>query len=237
MTERPGRLGRFFKASMNTLMAPAPDPRLTFADTYGRQQVLLNSIRQAAVDLVAARARLEGQVASLGERLPGLDAQAQLAVDAGREDLARLALRRRYVAVTELRELERQISEIQVEEGRLALVEQRLAAQLESFSARQQVVAARHSAADAEMRIHEALLGVSDELADLGLALERAEQRTEEMEAHASAIDQLVGAGLLERPGNHILDPLQGSLEQHDMAEVVEKQLRELKQRRNASGR
>ena len=237
MTERPGRLGRLFKASMNTLMAPAPDPRLTFADTYGRQQVLLNSIRQAAVDLVAARARLERQVASLGERLPELDAQAQLAIDAGREDLARLALRRRYVAVTELRELERQISEIQVEEGRLALVEQRLAAQLESFSARQQVVAARHSAADAEMRIHEALLGVSDELADLGLALERAEQRTEEMEAHASAIDQLVGAGLLERPGNHTLDPLQGSLEQQDMAEVVEKQLRELKQQRGASRR
>ncbi len=72
MTERPGRLRRMFKASMNTLMAPAPDPRLTFADTYGRQQVLLNSIRQAAVDLVAARARLERQVASLGERLPEL---------------------------------------------------------------------------------------------------------------------------------------------------------------------
>lgn len=235
MTERQGRLKRMFKASMTSLLAPAPDPRRVFSDTYGRQQVLLNGVRQAAVDLVAARARLEQQVASLRERLPDLDRQAQRAVDAGREDLARPVLRRRYVAMTELRDLERQVRELQMEEGRLALVEQRLAAQLESFSARQQVVAARHSAADAEMRINEALLGVSDELADLGLALERAEQRTEEMEAHASAIDQLVGAGFLERPGNHAMDSLEQSLELHEMDQAVEQQLQELRQRRAGS--
>ena len=237
MTGKPGRLQRMLKASVSSLMAPAPDPRHTFFDTFGRQQALLNGIRQAAVDLVAARARLDQQVASLRERLPDLDGQAALAVDAEREDLARLALRRRYVAMTELHELERQVGEIQMEEERLALAEQRLATRLEAFSARQQVVAARHSAADAELRIHEALLGVSDELADLGLALERAEQRTEQMEAHATAIDEMVGAGDVERPGTWSIDPLERTLGQHEMAEVIEQQLRELKQRRAACQR
>lgn len=232
----PGRFMKKLKSSVGALMASAEDPRQTFADAYARQRALLDEIRLAAADLATARARLDHQAESLRGRLPELEAQAQRALAIDREDLARLALRRRYVAVAELRDLESQAGEIQLEEGRLVLVEQRLASQLEAISARQQVVAARHSAADAEIRINEALAGVSADLSDLGQALERAEQRSGEMQAHAAAIEQLVGSSLLDSAGPGALDPLQRTLEQHDMEQAIDAQLRALRRQHNGSG-
>lgn len=236
MAGQPRGFMKKLKSSLGSLMAPAEDPRQTFADAYTRQQASLGAIRLAAADLSAARARLDHQAESLRARLPDLEAQARRAVAIGREDLARLALRRRYVAIAELQELERQAGEIQLEEGRLTMVEQRLASQLESISARQQVVAARHSAADAELRINEALAGVSTDLSDLGLALERAEQRQEEMQAQADAIEHLLGSSLLEGAGTGALDPLQQTLDRHDMEQAIEEQLRALERQQEGRG-
>ena len=64
----------------------------------------------------------------------------------------------------------------QQEERALELVEQRLAAQIEAFFARQEVLEARYTTAEAEVRVGEVMGGVSEELADLTRALERAEQ-------------------------------------------------------------
>ena len=101
----------------------------------------------------------------------------------------------------ELDRLERQVTEIEHEERELTLVEQRLEAQIETFFARREVIAARYSTAEAHVEVREALGGVSDELAGLGTALERAEQTTDRMQARASALDHLADLGVLDDPG------------------------------------
>src|SRR5207248_695959 len=60
------------------------------------------------------------------------------------------------------------------------------------------VVMARYNAAEAQVRINEAVTGVSQEFADLTAALARAEEKTEDMQARASAIDRLVQEGILD---------------------------------------
>ena len=44
------------------------------------------------------------------------------------------------------------------------------------------------------MKIGEAMTGLSEEMADVGMTIERAERKTDEMQARASAIDELIAA-------------------------------------------
>lgn len=217
------------KIWLKALTAPAADPRQTFAFAYQRQRELLLSVQQALTSIAAAKARLEAKTAELVKKLPGLEEQARRALIAKREDLARLALQRREIAAMELQALEEQVRDVRVEEERLSLVEHRLAAQIETFHARQEVIAARYSAAEAQLRITESLAGLSQELSDLGTALEEAEQKAQRMQARASAIDELVGAGMLEVPGVQSADELASQFSRLDVGEAVEHRLTTLK--------
>ncbi len=48
------------------------------------------------------------------------------------------------------------------------------------------------------MRIGEAATGIGEQMADVGLAVQRAKDKTEQMQARASAIDELTAAGSLQ---------------------------------------
>ena len=48
------------------------------------------------------------------------------------------------------------------------------------------------------MRIGEASTGIGDQMADTGAAIQRAREKTEEMQARASAMDELIASGTLE---------------------------------------
>jgi phage shock protein A len=217
------------KALMKDLFAPAEDPRQTFRYAYQRHRESLLKVQQALADVGAAKSRLETKTGEVRLKLPQLEDQARRALLGGREDLARVALRRRQVAAVELRTLEEQLRDVEQEEQRLALVEQRLATQIETFYARQEVLEARYSAAAAQVQINEALGGVSAELADLGSALERAEEKTERMQARASAIDRLIDEGILEAPGAAKAETLERLLGPVDVTQAVEEQLAALR--------
>jgi phage shock protein A len=215
----------FFRRLLGGLLAPAEDPRQTFGNAYQRQRDSLRKVQRALADIGAAKQRLQSKTAEVEAKLPQLEEQARRALLAGREDLARIALRRRQVAGLEMQTLQDQVREVEREEQRLALVEQRLATQIEAFYARQEVLEARYSAAEAQVRINEALSGVSTELADLGVALEKAEAKTERMQARASAIDQLIESGVLEVPSVLAAEPLEAQLPPADVSRAVEEHL------------
>jgi phage shock protein A len=213
--------------ALKSMFKPAEDPRQTFASPYLRQRQLLERVQQALADLEAAKQRLTDQTNQVQEKLPQLQEQAKRALIADREDLARLALERREIATSELAELQQHLSAVETEEQRLALVEQRLATEIEAFRARQEVIAARYSAAEAHVRINEALGGVSQEMAELTDALQKAEETTAHMQARATAIDELVKAGILDAPG---ADTIATQLRAADVGTAVDAQLAALKE-------
>ena len=220
-----GLLGRAGRA-LGGMFKPAEDPRQTFASPYARQQQLLERVEQALADLQAAKQRLTDQTGLVRAKLPDLQEQARRSLIAQREDLARLALERRAIASSELAELEQHLAAVETEEQRLALVHQRLSTELEAFRARQDVIAARYSAAEAQVRINEALGGVSREMADLTDALQKAEETTENMQARATAIDELVRAGILDSPGS---DAIAAQFKALDVSKNVDEQLSALR--------
>jgi phage shock protein A len=59
-------------------------------------------------------------------------------------------------------------------------------------------VKATYTAAEAQTKIGEAVAGVSEEMGDVGLAIQRAEDKTQQMQARAGAIDELLASGALD---------------------------------------
>ena len=70
---------------------------------------------------------------------------------------------------------------------------------------------------EAQVRIQEALSGLSGDFGDLGVALERAEATADRLQARAAAIDQLVASGMLERLGAPSGDGAERDLAERDV--------------------
>ncbi len=218
------RIREKIKTGASAALAPAPDPRITQLTSHQKQRALRNQVGQAIENVTAAKQRLRAAADAVRERLPVLEDQARMELKAGRETMARLALGRRHVAEQELQTLDRQLAEVENEEVTLAMIEQRLSAQIEAFAARQEVIKARFSAAEAQVRINEAVTGVSEDFAELSATLQQAEERTESLQARATAIDRLVQEGDLAAISPTV-ESLDLRLGQGAAGEEVERQL------------
>jgi len=225
------RIMVLLRQGASAALAPAPDPRVTHLTSHQKQRALLNQVAKAGKEVTVAKERLRAAADAVRAKLPAMEEQARQELTAGRESMARLALQRRQVVINELQTLERQLAEVEKEDAALAMIEQRLSGQIEAFAARQEVIKARFSAAEAQVRINEAMTGVSQDFADLTATLQRAEHTTDEMQARATAIDRLVQGGDLDAisfgTGSDAIDRRYQSL---GADEDVERQLDALRQ-------
>ncbi|CAN5835019.1 PspA/IM30 family protein [soil metagenome] len=192
------RLGLIFRSKANTALDRAEDPRQTLDYSYQRQLELLQKVRRGVADVATSRKRVELQLNQLQQQGDKLQGQAQKALAASREDLAREALTRRAALQTQAEDLQTQHAQLQGEEEKLTLASQRLQAKVESFRTRKETIKATYTAAEAQTKIGEAFSGVSEEMSDVGLAVQRAEDKTASMQARAGAIDELMASGALD---------------------------------------
>jgi phage shock protein A len=217
----------FFNIKTQAALDAVEDPRETLDYGYTRQQAMLRAVKRGLIDVATSRRQLELQTKKLRERVPLLEEQAQRALAAGREDLARLALQRKQICLSELTRLDQQIGEVAEEERKLTLAEQQFALRVDAFRTRRDTLAARYTAAEAQVRISETLSGVSSESSELSIALERAEEKIERMQARASALDALIENGALTPVSGE--DPLERELREMAAHQAVEAELAALK--------
>ncbi len=177
-----------------------PRTRETLDYSYQRQLELLQKVRRGVADVATSRKRLELQAQQLQQSAAKLEAQARQAVGADREDLAREALRRRSGIAAELQGLQAQHAQLDAEEQKLTEASRRLEAKVEAFRTRKETIKATYSAAEAQTKIGEAFSGISEEMGDVGLAVQRAEDKTLQMQARAGAIDELMASGRSTTP-------------------------------------
>lgn len=171
------------------------DPRVALDASYESQSALLQTSRRGVADVATARRRVELQLRTLQQSADRLQAEAQAAMDAGDEPAARDALLRRSALTAQAAELGPQLDRLTEQEGRLTVQVQRLEAKVEAFRSQKETLKASYSAAEAQTRIGEAYAGISEELGDVGLAVERARARTEQMQARADAVEELMQGG------------------------------------------
>ena len=223
------RMSTVVKSKMNRILDNAEDPRETLDYAYTKQMETLRDVKRGVVEMVTAKRRLELQASKVKDSIAKLDGQARQAMAAGREDLARLALQRKQTSLLELEGLDGQIADLEIEQEKLTQAEQRLQAKVAAFRTRKEIVKAQYNAAQAQVRIGSALSGISEEMGDVALAVERAEHKTESMRARAGAIDELAELGVLDDFTGSDGDPLSRELSQLMSEQNVEDELAALK--------
>lgn len=192
------RISLIFRSKANKALDRAEDPRETLDYSYQRQVELLAKVRRGVADVATSRKRVELQVAQLEQQENKLTQQAQKALSMGREDLAREALTRKSALSGQVGDLRTQQAQLQGEEEKLTLASQRLQAKVEAFRTKKETIKATYTAAEAQTRINEAFSGISEEMGDVGMAVQRAEDKTAQMQARAGAIDELIASGALD---------------------------------------
>ncbi|MEM1951319.1 MAG: PspA/IM30 family protein [Candidatus Nitrosocaldus sp.] len=222
------RISMLVKQKVNSLLNKFEDPKEALDYSYQKQTELMIKLRRDIANVVAAKKRLEMQKAKLKDNIYKLEQQARSALEMNREDLARLALERKNMNIQQLLDIERQIADMEKEQVRLEELERRLSAKVEQFKLQKEIIKARYTAAEAEVRIKESVTGISEEMADVGMTIQRAEEKTEQMKAKAMALDELMESGVLTDYTTN-KDIIEKELQDVMIKDAVEKELERLK--------
>ena len=223
------RVSLVFKAKANKALDRMEDPRETLDYSYQRQLELLTKVRRGVADVATSRKRVELQMNQLQQQANKLEDQARKALGMGREDLAREALARKSSAQGQMNDLQAQYAQLQGEEEKLTIASQRLQSKVDAFRTRKETIKATYTAAEAQTRINEAFTGISEEMGDVGMAIQRAEDKTAQMQARAGAIDELMASGALDDAVGGKRDDIQSELDMMSASSDVERELSRLK--------
>jgi phage shock protein A len=223
-----GRAGEIIRGKFSALLNRAENPNETLDYSYEKQLQSLQNVKRGVADVVTAKKRLELQTQQLEQSVVKLDGQARQALAAGREDLARQALERKSGAQQQLQDLDTQVKQLQDQQEKLLASEKQLSARVEQFRSQKEVIKAQYSAAEAQVRIGEAATGIGREMDNTGLAIQRAKDKTESMQARAAAIDELVSSGSLDELGSD-KTPLDRELTELASQQQVDRELEQLK--------
>ena len=222
------RLSTVIKQKVNQLLDRYEDPRQALDYSHVKQTEMLNKLRRDIAEVVTSKKRLEMQKAKLWDNIHTLDEQAHRSIEVDREDLAKLALERKNANLLQVQGLEKQIAEMQNEQEKLEQTEKRLSTKVEEFKSKKEVIKAQYSAAEAQVRIKESVSGISEEMTDVGLSMNRAEDKTEKMKAKSQALDEMINSGVLTDYTSN-KDDIEKELEKITVNGSVEEELAKLK--------
>ena len=214
------------KASKALDRAEKPDEILDYS--YEKQVEMLQQMRAGIADVATSRKRIELQAQQLQAAGAKLEGQAKQALAQNREDLAREALARRSGIASQLQDLQGQHDQLKTEEAKLVDASRRLQTKVEAFRTRKETIKASYTAAEAQTKIGEAVSGISEEMGDVGVAMQRAEDKVAQMQARSGALDELMASGGLDDLSASG-DRLQAELNRADADSQVELELSRLK--------
>ena len=194
------RLRTLIKAKLSGLLDRAEDPGATLDYGYVRQMEQLTDLRNAILELVTAKKRLERQAEQRRADMARLDAGARRALELGNQELARRAIERKRSIAAELIELVGEVSDLEAQQAKMIASERANRDRLNRVRTQKEVVKATYSAAQAQLAAGESAAELSAQLADVGSATRRIQDQVDEISVRASALDELQRAGLLDMP-------------------------------------
>jgi phage shock protein A len=233
------RLATFFRIRANAALDKAEDPGQVLDYSYSKQLEQLQQVRRSIADVVTNEKRLEMQQSQLIEKINRLDQQAMQALQANREDLARMALQRKETWLVQINSYEQQLAQLKAQEGKLINMERTISARVEAFRTQKEMVKAQYGAAQAQVKINETITGISEEMTEMNLAMQRAQDKVLSMQARANAMEALIEQGTLGEQG--MLGPGSGDTLDRELQKIsteqsVEAQLQAMKRQLQLGG-
>src|SRR5947207_2604737 len=117
------RLAMFFRIRVNAELDKAEDPGQVLDYSYNEQLKQLQQLRRTIPEVVTNEKKLEMQQSQLLDKLNKLDQQALFALQANREDLARLALQKKEALTIQVNSYEEQIAQLRAQKEKLIAME------------------------------------------------------------------------------------------------------------------
>src|SRR3954451_13622978 len=191
-----------FKSKTSRALDRAENPTETLDYSYEQMLEQLQNVKRGVADVVTGNKRLELQTQTIEQNVVKLETQARHAVAANRDDLAKEALQRKAAAQQQLQALDTQVQSLPTQQEQLVSAQQSLESRIESFRSEKEVIKAQYSAAQAQVKIGEAATGIGKGMQDTGMAIQRAREKTEQLQARAGAIEELTAAGTLTELGD-----------------------------------
>jgi len=192
------RLSYAVRAKLNSAVSRAEDPSDTLDYSYERLRDQLQDVKRGIADLTTQQKRLEMRRRRLAENAEKHDEQAREAVRQDRDDLARRALEKKDRQEAQIEDLDAQIADVAETKDELVAKKEGLERRIREFRTTKETMKARYEAAEASARVSEAVTGAGEEFDDVTRAVERATEKTAEMEARAAALDDLESVGVFE---------------------------------------
>ena len=216
-------------AKANKALDAAENPNEMLDYSYDQMLDHITRVRQALVDVAAARKRIELQEQQLQHTVGHLADQAQAALGQGREDLAREALSRKAAAQQQVDGMEAQHQELGEQQAKLEQTLAQLQERVNNFRSQKEVMKARYTAAQASAAINAQAAGIAGEFGDSGATLASAQDKIATMQARAGALDELLQSGVLEDVGGDT-DDIQQELDEAGTSAQVDRELAALKE-------
>ncbi len=211
------RIGDILGSNINAMLEKAEDPEKIARLIIQEMEDTLVEVRTAAARSIADKKELNRQLTQLEASAAEWEAKAALAVEKGREDLARGALTEKQRYLRKADALREELVRAEEAIGKADADMSKLQAKLDEAKAKHQALAVRRQSAERRVKIREqaATSKVDDALARYATV----ERHVDELEAKAEAFD------LGKQP------TLDGEFAALEAEEAVEKELQAIKAR------
>jgi phage shock protein A len=220
------RLSMVFQQKANRALDRAENPAEALDLSYEKMLENLQKVRRSIADVLTSQKRLEAQRDTLQQQHDTLQGHARLALEQGREDVARTALSRAELLRAQIGGLDPQIEQLRQQEQQLEVVGEKLRAKVDAFRGQRETMKAQYTAAKASTQAMEGVTRLSEQMADVSLMIDRAQGKVADMQARAAAVGQLAEGGALDAlgPGD-----LESQLKISQVDSEVDRQLLEMK--------
>ena len=191
------------EAKVNKFLNSAENPNEELDLSYDKMLSSLQETKRHIADVVTEQKLLESQLHDATAAGQKAEDDARMALQANREDLARAALAEKQAAMQKVHSLQDARDHIAAQAQKLIDYEKKLQDRIDQFRTQKEVMKSQYEAAKAEVQVNESMSGIGNKLGDVGEMLQRAQDKTHQMQAHAEADESLEDAGVLTEPGDN----------------------------------
>ncbi|HEX9728734.1 MAG TPA: PspA/IM30 family protein [Gemmatimonadales bacterium] len=220
------RLGTLIKSNINALIGRAEDPKKVLEQSLVDMKEQLTKTKQDVASAIADEKKLQAQVEREKKQADDWERRAMLAVNEGRDDLAKQALMRHAEHLQNAQQLHETWTRSKADTESLKSSLREMNDRIEELKRKKNVLIARQKRAEAQGRIQATMSTMNDNSAME--TFQRMEERIDDMERQAVAAAELAG----ELSGDSLQQEFR-ALEYHGSAD---QQLLELKQKMGMLG-
>ena len=183
------RMSRLIRANINDMIDRAEDPEKMLNELLREMDQGIRDARVQVANMIAQQNELEAELQDAQGNSREWERRAEMAVSAGKEDLAREALRRKRDADNIAMVYAQQLSAQQEAVTRLKQQLKMLEAKFSEAESKRDVLIARHRATQAQRQVTETLQSLPG--LDSGSELDRMERRIRSEESQTRALGEL----------------------------------------------